>query len=97
MRAVRIVGVATVVIMLLFTGAGGLSAQTADIQRTVETNLALARLRSGARIFESIRVVGQAALEEPVRQLHQAGAALGRLCDRLAMQVRRPTAGKGTP
>jgi hypothetical protein len=79
----RISSVAAVVIALLLLGSGNLNAQTADIQRTVDTRLALKRLGCGIRIAESIQVLAEAALQEPVRNLQRAGAVLRRLFDPL--------------
>jgi hypothetical protein len=65
---------------------GKLHAQTADVQRAVDTRLAVARLQNGIRIAESIQVLTEAALIKPVRTIKRAGATLRRFFDRLNLK-----------
>jgi hypothetical protein len=88
---------AAIVIALLLTGSGNLNAQTAADQQTVEVKLALSRLGQGSRIAESIQTLMMTALEEPVRKVRRAGAALHRLVDRQLMQAGGPMRGKRKP
>jgi hypothetical protein len=90
----RISLAAVVVLTLFLTGAGKLNAQTPDSQQTVETKLALLRLGSGIRIAESIQILTQAALEEPVKILQRTGATLRRQFDRLISQPDDPRQGE---
>jgi hypothetical protein len=79
----RISPVAAVVLALIFVGPGEVNAQTADVQRTADAKLAIARLKCGIRIASSIRVLAEAALAEPIRHFQQTGTFLLRQFDRL--------------
>ena len=80
----RISAVAAAVLTLVLLGSGKLNAQTADVQRTADTKLAIARLERGMRIASSIQVLAEAALDEATRNLQRTGVLLHRLFDRLS-------------
>ena len=93
----RIRSMAAVVIAILIIGSGKLNAQTADIQQTVNTKLAVTRLRCGVRIAESIRVLAETAWKDSVRNLQRTGTALHRFYDRLTKRSGDPMPGKEKP
>ena len=95
--AMRTSSVAAVVLTLLLTGSGKLNAQTADIQQSVETKLALTRLGYGVRIAESFQVLAQTALEESVKNLQRTGAVLRRLYGEFTSRSGKPMRGEEKP
>jgi hypothetical protein len=86
--------VAAIVIALLLAGTGKLNAQTAEIQQMVATKLALKRLAGRVRIAESIKVLAEAALEEPIRKLQRTGVYLRHLYERLNRRGGEPRSGE---
>jgi hypothetical protein len=64
---------------LLLAAAGAAGAQTAEVQRKVETRLAVERLERGVLIADSLKVLARAPLDGYVLCVRKVGTYLRRL------------------
>ncbi len=78
---------ALAVVILLVAGAGKLHAQTPDIQRMVDTRIAVLRLEGGTAIAVSLWTLARVGLEEQAESLRLVGEGFWRVYDRLAMRA----------
>lgn len=79
----RTYSAAVLTVVILQTWAGGLNAQTIELQREVDARLSLQRLGQAIRIVPSIRVLARYPIEALWDRLQGTAASLRRRYDLL--------------